>query len=215
MPKKLLVTRPLYGGDGGIYYLFHWATIYIKFAKTKGNEVLDLDEKRANRKDLTSILKKTKPHLVCFNGHGNYDSVTGQEGEILVKAKDNEEILKGTIVHILACSSGKILAPSCIQKGAEAIIAYKEEFWFFYDRQGTSKPLIDSTAKLFLEPANLVINSLLKGNTVEESYNKSQKLYKENIQKVLASNSSEGYLAKFLIWDMVNQVPIGNKQATL
>lgn len=93
MPKRLLVTRPQYGGDGGIYYLFHWSTIYIKFAKTKGNDVLDLDKKRANRKELTSIIKKTKPHLICFNGHGSYNSITGQDGETLVGMNDNEKIL--------------------------------------------------------------------------------------------------------------------------
>lgn len=215
MLKRLLITRPLYGGDGGIYYLFHWSTTYIKLAKRKGDEVLDLDGKRANRKDLTSIIQKTKPHLVCLNGHGNYESIFGQDGETLVKLNDNEKILTGTIVNILACSSGKLLAPSCIQNGTKAVIAYKEEFWFFYNTQGTSKPLADEIARLFLEPANEVINWLIKGHTLEESYNKSQKTYRENIQKVLASNSSEGYLARFLIWDMNNQMCVGNEHATL
>ena len=215
MPKRLLVTRPQYGGDGGIYYLFHWSTIYIEFAKAKGTDVLKLDGKRANRKNLTSIIKKTKPHLICFNGHGSYDSITGQDGENLVRMNDNEKILKGTIVNILACSSGKLLGPSCIKNGTEAVIAYKEEFWLFYDTEGTSRPLDDKIAKLFLEPANGVINYLLKGHSMEKSYNKSQQLYKENIQKVLATDSSVGYLAKFLVWDMVNQVRLGNHNATL
>lgn len=185
------------------------------FAKTKGNDVLDLDGKRANRKELTSIIKKTKPHLICFNGHGNYSSITGQNGETLVKMNDNEKILQGTIVNILACSSGKLLAPSCIRNGTQAVIAYKEEFWLLYDTTGTSKPLADKIAKLFLEPANEIINCLLKGHTVENSYNKSQRLYKINIQKVLARDSSFGYLAKFLIWDMKHQVCLGNRNVIL
>lgn len=215
MHKRLLVTRPQYGGDGGIYYLFHWSIIYIKFAKTKGNDVLDLDGKRANKKELTSIIEKTKPHLICFNGHGSYNSIAGQDGETLVKMNDNEKILQGTIVSILACSSGKLLAPSCIKNGTEAVIAYKEEFWLLYNTEGTSRPLTDKIAKFFLEPANEVINCLLKGHTVESSYNKSQRLYQINIQKVLSRDSSFGYLAKFLIWDMVNQVHLGNQHAAL
>ena len=215
MPKTLLVTRPQYGRDGGIYYLFHWSTIYINLAKTKGNDVLDLDGKRANRKELTSIIKKTKPHLICFNGHGSYNSITGQDGETLVRMNDNEKILQGTIVNISACSAGKLLAPSCIKNGTKAIIAYKEEFWLFYDTEATSRPLADKIAKFFLEPANEVINCLIKGHTVEDSYNKSQRLYKVNIQKVLARDSSFGYLAKFLIWDMVNQVHLGRNNSTI
>ena len=215
MPKRLLVTRPLYGGDGGIYYLFHWARIYINIAKTKGNGVLDLDEKRANRKELTSVIKKTKPDLICLNGHGSYDSITGQNGEILVKINDNEKILRGAIVNILACSSGKHLAHSCIKNGTKAVIAYKEEFWFLYDIDGTSRPLTDRIAKLFLEPANAVVDELLKQHNVKNSYNKSQELYKRNVQKVLDRDSSLGYLARFLIWDMVNQVPLGDQNATI
>lgn len=215
MSKKLLVTRPQYGGDGGIYYLFHWSNIYINFAKSKGNSVVDLDGKRANKKDLTGVIKKTKPDLICFNGHGSYESISGQNGEILININDNEVILEGTIVNILACSSGKLLAPSCIKNGTRAVIAYKEEFWLFYDTQGTSKPLEDEIAKLFLEPANETINHLLKGHTIKESYERSQILYKESIQKVLASNSSQPYLAKFLIWDMINQGYVGNPHETL
>ncbi|QQG40511.1 MAG: hypothetical protein HYV37_03000 [Candidatus Levyibacteriota bacterium] len=213
MPKTILITKPQY--DPGTHYLFYWSTIYIKHAKDKGHQVLELDRKRANKKELTSVIKKMKPQLICFNGHGNYELIAGNNDESLVVTNENEEILKGTIVNILACSSGKLLGPSCIQKGTLAFIAYKEEFIFYFNNQKTSNPLSDERAKLFLEPANEVIHSLLKGHTVGEAYQKSQKVYLENIQKVLASNSSEGYLARYLFWDMRNQVCLGNQNSTL
>lgn len=213
MPKTLLVTRPQY--DSGTHYLFYWATIYMKFARSKGHKVLDLDGKRANRKELIGVIQKTKPRLVCFNGHGNSDCITGNNGEILVKVNDNESLLSGAIVTALACSSGKVLGVACIQKGTLAFIAYKEEFIFNYNNQATSNPLRDTRAELFLEPANEAVRSLLKGYTVKQAYAKSQQFYLQNIQKVLASNSSESYLARYLIWDMRHQVYLGDENALL
>ncbi len=213
MPKIILVTRPQY--DPATHYLFYWSTIYIKRAKNKGHQILNLDRQRANKKELTSVIKKMKPRLICFNGHGNYGLIAGNNGEPLVTLNGNEEVLAGTIVSILACSSGKLLGPACIQTGTLAFIAYKEEFIFYFNNQKTSNPLNDERAKLFLEPANEVIHSLLKGHAVGEAYQKSQKVYLENIQKVLASNSSEGYLARYLYWDMRNQVCLGNQNCVL
>ena len=213
MPNKILVTRPQY--DAGTYYLFHYASLYIKLAESKGYQVLDLDGKRANKKELTSIIKKMNPKLVCFNGHGNYDLIAGDNGETLVKVNDNESLLAGIIISVLACGSGKNLGLACINNNTLAFIAYKEEFIFYYNNQGTSTPMNDKRAKLFLEPANVIVNSLLKGHTVQAAYEKSQQLYVKNIQKVLASNSSEGYLARYLFWDMRNQVCLGNKDASL
>lgn len=212
MPK-LLVTRPQY--DLTTRYLFYWSTLYMQFAKQKGFQVLDLDGKRANRKELTSIIKKIKPQLICFNGHGNYDLITGQDGEILVKTKDNESLLVGAIINMLSCGSGKLLGPACLQKGALVFIGYQESFIFYYNNEETSNPLNDNRAKLFLEPANVTIRSLLKGHTAKEAYEKSQNLYSQNIQKLLASNSPEAYLARYLIWDMRHQVCLGNQNVSL
>jgi hypothetical protein len=202
MPKTLLVTRPQY--DSATHYLFYWASLYIKYAKSKYVEVIDLKGKRANR----------KPQLVCFNGHGDYNLIAGDE-EILVKANDNESLLTGTIVNVLACSSAKLLAHSCINNGTVAFIGYTEEFIFFYNNQQTSNPLNDSRARLFLNPANEIVYSLLKGHSVEKSYQRSQKYYLQNIQRVLASDSTNAYLARYLIWDMKHQVFLGNRNTTL
>lgn len=212
MPKTLLVTRPQY--DSGTHYLFYWSTLYVKFARSKGHQVVELDRKRANKKELTSVIEKTKPRLICFNGHGNYNLIVGNE-EILIKIGDNESLLSGSIVTVLACSSGKLLGPACIKTGTLAFIAYKEDFIFFYNNQQTSNPLNDSRAKLFLDPANEIVYSLLKGHSVKESYKRSQRHYLQNIQGVLASDSSKAYLARYLIWDMRHQVYLGDQNATL
>lgn len=213
MSKTLLVTRPQY--DHGTHYLFHWSILYINLARAKGHKVLSLDRNRANRKELTGMMKKTNPRLICFNGHGNYDLIAGYNNEVLVRTNDNEALLAKTIVNVLACSSGKLLGPASIKNGTLAFIGYTEEFWFFYNNQETSKPLADERAKLFLEPANETINALLKGHTTKEAYQKSQNLYLQNIQKVLVSNSSEPYLARYLFWDMRNQVCLGDQNALL
>lgn len=55
MNKIFLITRPKH--DPITHYLFYWSTKVIKLAKEKGIQVLDLQRERANKKELTSIIK--------------------------------------------------------------------------------------------------------------------------------------------------------------
>ncbi len=212
MNKILLVTRPKY--DDTTYYLFHWTKKVIKLADKKGIQILDLKEKRANRKEFESIMLKKQPLLIFLNGHGNVDRVTGQNGEILIKTNDNEVLLKSKIVYALSCKSGKELGHKSIEKGAVAYIGYDDDFIFYFEDNKVSKPLDDKTAKLFIEPSNYVIESLLKGHSVGVSCQRSRQLYKKNIQKLLSIDSSSE-LIPFLIWDMKHQVCLGDKEGAL
>jgi hypothetical protein len=209
--SSILITRPKH--DGATRYLFYWAEKIIGLAKQKGIKILDLKEKRANKKEFVSIMSKMKPLLIFLNGHGADDRVNGHNDEILIKAGENEDLLKNKIVYTLSCRSGNDLGPKSINAGTLSYVGYNDDFVFIWDEDKLTRPLEDKTAELFLGPSNYVVESLLKGHTVDESYKRSQKLFIDNIQKVLTSESS--YLAPYLLWDARHQVCLGDGASKL
>lgn len=206
---NFLITRPDY--DPVTNYLFHWATEVIESAK----DAVDLYKERANKKEVTSVINKIQPKLVFFNGHGSPSTISGQKGEVLIKKGENEDILKDKIIYSLSCSSAMELGRSCVKKGTRAFIGYDGDFALVNDRNSETRPLNDTTAQLFLKPSNLLIKSLLKGNTTQEAYEKSQNAFSESINKLKVSDLPVGKESIFswLVWDKEIQVLLGDSKA--
>ncbi len=206
MGHSLLVTRPSF--DLTTRYLAVWAQKIIDIAKGKGDKVFDLDKKRANRQELESMIKRNKPTIIFFNGHGNYDVVAGQDNEALVRAKKNEEILKAKTVYALSCRSGKILGPNSVKSGADAYLGYDEDFVFLYDEKKRARPEQDKIVEIFLEPANQVMVSLLKNHTAQQAQANSKKSFAQRIRKFLSSQATslESTAVRYLLWDMQHLV---------
>ena len=213
MRKLFLIVRPRY--DATTHYLFHWSQKVIDFARRKDIDIIDLQGKRANKKELTSIIVKRCPHLIFFNGHGSEDSISGQDEEVLVKVGENEDLLRNKIIYALSCETGKLLGPESISKGTVSYLGYDEVFIFYYSNNKISKPLKDKRAELFLGPSNQIAISLLKGHATKEAHQHSKQSFLKNIQQLLTSKSSETYLVRFLVWDMVHQVCLGDPNAQI
>jgi len=213
MANTLLVTRPFY--DPTTSYLHYWNLNIIDTAKRKSMKVIDLDSKRANKKELTSVIEKVRPSLVLLNGHGNDNMILGQDGEILIKVGENEYILNNCLIYALSCKSAKVLGPSSIKAGAKAYIGYVEDFIFFVENDYSTRPQSDPIAGLFLKPTNIIVESLIKGHAAGKAEENGRREFNKNIQSVLSSKSSEGYLARFLIWDMIHQVCLGDHNSTI
>lgn len=210
MNRSVLITRPNY--DYTTRYISAWAKKVIEFAEERGYSVFDLDGERAKQQELASVISKKDPTVVMLNGHGDAQTITGQHGEVLVKAGTNEDILKAKIVYALSCGSAKILGPKSIEKGAYAYIGYDEDFIFMYSNDKRTRPLEDKTAALFLDPSIQFVISLLKGNTVGSSLRSSRRFFIRNIQKLLTSQSSveESSTVRYLLWDMEHQLALGD-----
>ncbi len=213
MNKILLITRPRH--DATVHYLFHWSKEIIALAKEKGITVLDLEGKRANYKEVASMLQKKEPSLVFFNGHGDDDCIMGNDNEVLVAVGKNEELLASKIVYALSCRSGKGLGRKSIQDGAIGYIGYDNDFIFIIDETKINDPLRDKTAELFLRPSNQVMVCLLKGHNIKYSHERSKRIFRESARKVANSESQDSYLIPYLLWDMQHQVCLGNQDACL
>ena len=202
----MLITRPNH--DITTNYLYYWCIILINLAKKRKISVSDLAKDRANVLEFTSVVSKTKPKLIVLNGHGDKSVVAGQNNKILVQAGKNHNLLKGSVVYSRSCKSACKLGPQAIIAGCKAYIGYNEDFVFVTEDTKISRPLEDRTAKLFLEPSNQVVISLLKGHTSSESNKRSKELYKRNIQKLMSSSSSKEdvELIPNLVWDYMHLV---------
>lgn len=201
---SLLLTRPRY--ELTTCYLYYWAKAILDLAKTKDIVVYDLKDDRANRKELTSFLIKKSPEVVFFNGHGQGDCICGQNGEILLRAGENEELLRSKVVYALSCQTAKKLGPKAIAKGAVAYLGYNEDFVFFTRKERETRPQDDDRARLFLEPSNQVVASLLKGHSPAQAHQRSKEAFVKNIEDLLTGKLPEKYLVRYLFWDMRHQV---------
>ena len=154
---------------------------------------------------------------MVFNGHGSDDCITGFGQEILIRCDENEHLLKGRLVHALACHSGKTLGPRCIQIGTLAYIGYKEAFKIAHlDRASKEEQFKDEVAQFFLQPAYEAVAALIEGSTAKEAYERSQKMGSDFLITLLASDSTEynTTVASLLFHNLTHQVCLGDKQAS-
>lgn len=215
MYRCILITRP--NCDPLTNYLYYWCNPVIYEAKKKCFTILDLSSKKANKKCFESYPKKNKPSLFFLNGHGSSECVTGDEIKPLVEVGKNESIFNKAIVYARSCNAAKLLGIKSVEKGAIAFIGYIDKFYLGYKQSRITEPLKDSLAKLFLEPSNLIPISLLKGNSVNKSYEKSQNAMKKNLSHMLSTNASneEKDCAFALFSNIKNQKIVGDDKARL
>ena len=89
-----LITRPNH--DDVVHYLSVWSKDLINLAIKKGKNVIDLTDKKANKKRVTGTLNKTPVRLVMFNGHGDGAVWRGEPGESQEAAPQGIWIIGGT-----------------------------------------------------------------------------------------------------------------------
>lgn len=206
-----LVTRPEH--DDTTYYLSNWCKDTIRLAEDKGIKVIDLNKEKANRKEFESRINKFSPRLVMFNGHGDENMVTGHKNQPLVIANNNEKLLKSKIIYALSCRSAKSLGLKSIEAGAESYTGYNDDFIFIYEPTKFSRPLLDETARLFLEPSKIFIESLIKGNTIKDAIERYKNTARKNFLKKISGNGEDIATAKYLWWNLKNFISHGNINA--
>lgn len=213
MTRIYLLTRPEH--DDTTYYLSQWSRETISVAERKGLKVIDLHRERANRKEFESAVSKVSPQLIVLNGHGDEHMVTGHDNAPLIVTGENENLLKAKIVYAVSCKSAKTLGPKNVEAGAINYTGYEDDFIFVTENEKASKPLDDETARLFLDPSTLFITSLIKGNSVGESHERSKNLLRTAILQLSGSNMPDTALIRFLWWDLKHFVSHGDQKAAL
>lgn len=207
MTKGLIITLPRF--DTVTEYFSEFSKEIINIAKKKSIPVKELKDKSANKENTEKVLKKLNHKLVMFNGHGSKTQIAGHKNEIIL-SKENSELLKDKIIYSRACEAAHTLGKDISEKGG-CFIGYDEPFQFYADPEKYHKPILDPRAKLFLNPSNLVPISILKGNTVKDSSEKSKKQILKNMKKVLNDNKKDSIaMAEALFSNYNSQTICGN-----
>ncbi len=168
-------------------YLYYYAKELIKEAENKGIKVTKLEGDRINEVNLRGMIKKVKPKFIFFNGHGDENSLFSDKEKKLVDI-NSKELLKNTITYAIACSSLKGLGLASVNGGCKAFIGYNKNFWLARNHSYESNPLKDDVARPVIECSNIVVKSLLKGNTVKETIKRSHEKSTDYILKLIYSN---------------------------
>ncbi|MDE1825402.1 MAG: hypothetical protein KGH61_03440 [Candidatus Micrarchaeota archaeon] len=195
------------------HYLSIWNKPTLVFAKEHGFRPFSLESSRANSEEVKSYLSKNKIDFIVFNGHGDKNTITGQNEKPIIIAGITHGLLKNKVVYAISCSSAKGLGPLCVKGGTISYIGYNEDFIFYRDANMMTKPLEDELAKLYLEHSSILINALLKGNKVKDAYQRAKENLRINLLK--SYDLKDSSVAKYLWWDMEHFVYHGNGEALL
>lgn len=212
--KTILITRANY--ESTTSYLFYWAADVLKLAQAKFTTVISIDGDKVNKKEVTGRIKKMKPDMVHFNGHGSASELFGHNNEVIIDAS-NSKYLQNSIVYALSCQSASTLGPLATSQGAKAYIGYRQDFIFAADNSKYAHAIDDEDARLFMEPAMKVSEGLLKGKTVDETVKTAKAAFTQSILRAASSAVQTGHSAyiPYLLWDREHLVYSGDGRASL
>lgn len=134
---------------------------------SRNMRVIDLDTSGATKSKIFAALQEEDPIFCYFNGHGNADTYSAQNKEVVMVTCNGDESLIGRVVLLLSCSCGIRLCPSAVSKGATAVYGWVVDFTWI----ATEDPASDTYATGFFESVNAISNALADGKTTQEAMN--------------------------------------------
>ena len=214
MVKKFLITRPWY--EVPITYLHEFSKSAIKEAKgRKDLHVIHLEGSDATRSRFEKEAKKMDEGLMFLNGHGTKESVWGHEDEPLLDMS-NASIVRKKIIYALACDSLQQLGKYAVSVGAQAYVGYRSSFMIVTDHSRDTSPGKDKNALPFRKACEILMRSLLEGETVKKAIEKTKNEYRHSIKFYGSSEDSQGMtpLIRFaLAWNLEYLDMEGNPEA--
>lgn len=215
MNKGIIMTLPKW--DNVTEYLSQFSSQIVEEAEARGIKCKLLEGKDSNKINFEKVLKGLNYNFLVFNGHGSPNSIKGHKDEVIIEVGDNESLLKGRIIYARACDAGAELGKSCTEDDNEGcFIGYNLPFVFWADKTWDSVPQKDETARLFLEPSNMVPISLIKGHTTNEAHKSSKLHILKNLKKEVKKNTKDSPLIiEGLLNNYYGQVLLGNAEARL
>lgn len=212
---RVLFSRP--ADDVTLNYLHYFSKELVDLSISSGHKTINKEKDRANKNEITSLIKKQKPGLIMFNGHGSPDEICGHKREIIVSSKDNPEILREAITYSLSCASAAVLGRKAVDVGAISFIGYEFDFALGKDPDSEASPRHDKIAKLFLEPSNILFSSLIQGKTVKNSVKNAKNMMMKNVWYLNTTKSFPEaiYYAPFLFGNYLGLIAHGNQEASI
>ncbi len=214
MRREILITLSRH--DNVTEYLSKFSQQIEDSADECGIKIKKLKDNEAKQKEFEKVIKKLDCRMIVFNGHGSTEEIEGHK-EIIVKLGVNDNLLMERIVYARSCHAASKLGKECTKNTKEGcFIGYDRPFQFYVDVQWVGNPLKDNTARLFLQPSNLVPISIIRGNSTSDANKNSKKNILKNINKVLRDLNAESFKIAEALWNNYEgQVLHGNPNAKL
>ena len=124
-PGVALFLRPNF--DPATAYGYYYMGVAAAYAARR-MFVRSLGAGDATRANFEGALDSDDPAFCYLLGHGNADTYTAQNQEVVMRTCSGDESLIGRVVLLLSCSCGIRLAPSAVSKGAAAVHAWAVDF---------------------------------------------------------------------------------------
>lgn len=218
MPSILIAVSPV---DEPTRYGYHYWKRYARTPAENGHQVVIL--KNATLSTFEKALNKYNPRLVIMDSHGGSKGVEvnghvilgvkGYDPELGLKIYDtNTHLMTGRIVYCATCNTGKELAFRLIDAGAIAVAAYREPF-IFLSEEHASNPLNDKTAFPFFISLMQPALQLATDKTFGQAVNITRKTFQ--YYRDLAEKRGDEQAAKYLNWDALNFIALGDMGAHL
>lgn len=156
--------RPSY--ELATQYLSEWFRLGVEEAERLGYRVIDISGEAATPENLVNALGSYDFAALFLGGHGNVNVFTGQNGQVVFKACQNDQVLAGNIAYYLSCYVAQELGVSNVDKGLIAFLGYNTDFRFAVD---TSYSILeDPSAEPFKDMVFEVVSRVLRGQRIRE-----------------------------------------------
>lgn len=199
----------------GYYYLKRLSFTVAKY----GHKVILL--KTAILSEFHKALSKYDPDLVILNGHGGSKGVTGcnyhvllgvetYDPELNVKiVRANPQWMRGRIVYLFTCHTGKYLAYRLMAYGALAVAAFRDAY-IFLSENGRDQ---DHEAYPFFNAALKLPILLAAGFNFGEGCDAVRSAFRE--YRDIAEERGDELEAKYLHWNLINFLELGRANTRL
>ena len=209
IPGVALFVRPNF--DGATSYAHYYMDLAAQYAS--GNmRVIDLDASGATKANIFAALEGEDPIFCYWNGHGNADTFSAQNKEVVMVTCHGDESLIGRVLLLLSCSCGIRLAPSAVSKGATTVFGWVVDFTWI----AVEDPVTDPYARGYFESVNAIANALVEGKTTQEAMDLSLATWNQWIDFWTSSvDPYASMVIQYLIHDRDGQKLFGSPSATI
>lgn len=185
-------------------------------ARNTAHQVIEVP--RPSPEEANNAIRRYKPHVVWFVGHGNRDAVTLERVQLWIRAPDhNTDILRDTIVCAESCLTGAYLGEYLVRsRGCRAYLGYKDPYWFLWcEGGGTNCPCSGDNPygvrkevwKILVESMHKAtvtfVVSLAAGKDVYEANADSLKMFDkliDEISRIRPENEAEASIIETCRW---------------
>lgn len=183
------------------------------YFQSKGLNVTQLLANKARTKDFKSACNQADIDFITGFGHGDADTFTGQDYEVLWEANSfNSREVAGRIVHLLSCDTAKRLGMDIVSKGGRTYFGYYKMFVFSNSDPPPKDPKNDTIADPFFKCDSQIDRLLADGLFAQDVYILTLQSFDAEYGKMLAIDSEA---AGWLLWDKYSLCLYGDPAASL